>query len=1069
MKEKTEVKHKILNALFFSALFLLVAGLQAMASTTASVAETTQQGITVTGTVLDEQGLPLPGTSVKIKGLSQGTTTLSDGTFTLAVPNENAILEFSFLGFITQEVPVGNQRRFTVTLREDIQQIEEVVVVGYGQQRRVTLTGSVSQISGDEIISRPSPNVTNSLQGMMPGVMVLRSSGQPGSENAGLRIRGFTSVNSSGALVLIDGMEGSLTTLNPDDIESISVLKDAAAASIYGSRAAGGVVLVTTRKGSSQKIKITYNGSYGINVPGMMPQRMPSWEEQDMIVEARFNFNDIIEFPKDFTEWMANPNYKYDIHPSAINRYQAALGNTNWIAEGLRTYTYNQRHAVSLSGGQGNTTYFISAGYYNQNGLLKYGPDSNDRYNLRLNLRTEMNKYLDVNISAAFEDNAQFRNPSGAESLIGSLFTIRGREMMYLPESDINYEKDPYSTDLSTNPIRNMKYAGLSTSHRYYLDGSANIHFKNFVKGLTVDLNASRRFGIRSEQHNRVYLPGQGRNGPRGDYNTNAPSSNVQKIKNQSYQDKLEALVNYRLKINDHSVAVLAGASYEQYLLDQIDVRVYGLLSDGLFSLKYYESSDATNTAVTDAINQWKMASLFGRINYDYANRYLFEVVLRYDGSSRLGPGKRFGFFPGTSVGWVVSEESFFEGVKDYVNLMKFRGSYGQVGNSNAISGMYYPYIGTITRGNLFMGERMYSKNSMTSSDVSWETVTTTNIAVDLAFLKRRLTLTADYFWKTNNDMLSQMAPGNIVGISSLPNENVGVLKVWGWEITAGWRDKIGNVRYNVTFNIDDSRDKLVSYKGVNTISAGTVNLIEGYPMYTLWGYQTDGFWKSRDEYLAYKTANPGYQTWTDARISGGDVKYVAQGKADHTMGSIGAGTPDEPGDLVYYGDANPHYAFSFNLGVQWKNFDFSCFFQGIGKRQFFINSTAIQPLGNSGSMPWSIHKDYWKEDNQDAYFARLFESGSHNYQYSDRWIQNGAYIRLKNIQLGYTVPLRYVQSLRIYVTGNDSWEYTKVLKTFDPEVSNRTETSDSGINDRINRSFYPFMRAWTAGVNLTF
>jgi hypothetical protein len=263
----------------------------------------------------------------------------------------------------------------------------------------------------------------------------------------------------------------------------------------------------------------------------------------------------------------------------------------------------------------------------------------------------------------------------------------------------------------------------------------------------------------------------------------------------------------------------------------------------------------------------------------------------------------------------------------------------------------------------------------------------------------------------------------------------------------------------------------LTEYKGVNTISAGTVSLLEGYPLNTLWGYQTNGFWKSRDEYLEYQNANPGYQSWESAKISGGDVRYVAQGKPDHTIGA-GGGTPDEPGDLIYLGDANARYAFGFNLGLQWKGLDLSCFFQGIGKRSFFINNETIGPLVVSYEMPWKIHQDYWREDNQDAYFARLWANSTANYQYSDRWLQNGAYIRMKNIQLGYTVPMKkHIESFRVYVTGTDLWEHTNILKVFDPEISNRVETAtDTGINSRVGRnSYYPFFRTWTAGINITF
>ena len=1033
-----------------------------------------QQGKTITGKIADDTGEPLPGANIVVKGTSIGVMSDINGAYSLVVPNDNAVLVFSYMGYVSKEIVVGSQTAISVTLNENVTLIDEVVIVGYGQQKRVSLTGSVAQVSGDKIAERPSTSVTNTLQGMLPGVTVLRSSGQPGSETSGLRVRGYSSVSDVSAMILIDGVEGSLEWLNPDDIESISVLKDATTAAIYGARAAGGVVLVTTKKGSAQRVTINYNGSFGISVPGIMPQRMPPWEEQQHILDSRFAALNVIEFPEDFSEWLANPNYMRDIHPSAINRYQSALGNSNWIVDGLREYTTAQRHSVSLNGGHGKTSYFLSAGYQTQNGLFKYGPDSNDRFNMRVNLNSELNNYMDFKVSASFENNTRNRNSSGHESIMEGLYTARGRENMYLPEDDINYAKDPYSSDLYSNPIRTMRFGGSDITKDLYVTALGNLHIKNLVKGLTIDLNASRRFGTFSREIDRVFLPGQGRNGPRGDYHTNSPNSSVQKYKNENFQDKYEALVNYKTSFGKHSLAVLAGGSYENWQRDQIDVRANDLLSDELFSFKFYDSGLASNSILTDEILQWKMASLFGRINYDYNNRYLLELVMRYDGSSRLAPGRRFEFFPAVSAGWVVSEESFFEGAKNIVNFMKLRGSFGRVGNSTAIGGDYYPYLGTIYRGDMYMGERVYYKRQMTSADITWETVQTTNIAADFSFLNSRLSLTGEYFWKKNLNMLSPLEPGNIVGIENLPRENVGTLEAWGWELSIGWRDKIGDVNYNVAFNIDDSDNKLTEYKGVNAIAAGNVRLLEGYPIYSLWGYQTDGFWNSREEYLAYKAANPGYESFgnQEARISGGDTKYIAQGKADHKVGTSGSGTPDDPGDLTYLGDASPHYAFGLNLGVQWKGFDFSCFFQGVGKRKFFIRSTHLTPMGGSAQMPWTINRDYWREDNKDAYFARLFESGAHNYEYADRWLQNGAYIRLKNIQLGYTFKLpKIVKTCRVYISGNDVWEHTYMLNAWDPEYGNNAETrtSEGTLNNRVGRNYYPFMRTWTAGVNITF
>jgi hypothetical protein len=353
----------------------------------------------------------------------------------------------------------------------------------------------------------------------------------------------------------------------------------------------------------------------------------------------------------------------------------------------------------------------------------------------------------------------------------------------------------------------------------------------------------------------------------------------------------------------------------------------------------------------------------------------------------------------------------------------------------------------------------VYYTNALVSKDLKWEIITATDAGMDLGLLNNRLNFTADYYWKKNDNMLARLKTGNIIGISNLPLENVGVLKSWGWELSLQWRDRIGDVSYHAGFNVDDSQNKLVKYTGNNVISEGTVGFLEGYPINTIWGYQTDGLWKSRDEYLAYKEAHPGYESIEqDGIISGGDVHYLTQGKADHKVG-VGAGSPEDSGDLVKLGSETPRYLYGINLGLEWKGFDFSTFWQGVGYRKYIVHNQTLGPMVSTGRTPLTIHRDHWREDNQDAYFARLTGNMGFNYHVTDRWLQNGAYLRLKNIQLGYTIPVpkNVVQSLRVYMTGVDVWEYTKAFKVFDPEVRNN-----------LNLNYYPFFRTWTLGVNLT-
>jgi len=1031
--------------------------------------ETQQASSKIRGTVVDAAtGEALVGVNVLEKGTNNGTISDQDGTFELTVSNPNAVLETSYVGYTSVSINLTGQKEVTIRMSENVKTINEVVVVGYGTQKKVNLTGAVATVSGEAIASRATTDVLSALQGQMPGVTVLRNSGKPGSETSGLQIRGFSSANGVDALILIDGVQGDLTLLNPQDIESISVLKDAAAASIYGARAAGGVVLVTTKKGVAKKLRISYNGSYGVNLPGNMPQRMPPWEEQDYINAARNASTGAPEQTVEQTSWIGNPNYNY--YPNGTRWTFHSI--VNWMKAGLNDYGSQQQHAVSISGGQEKTQYFLSAGYFEKDGLFKYGPDDFHRFNLRANFNMELSKYVDFNLQTAYVNAVQNTNPVGQGTLLNALYTSRGRQAIYLPEEDTNFTNNPYSADLQINAIQGMRDGGIITGQNQWFTGSGNLHFKNFIKGMTLDLNASRRAGFYSYQGNYVYLPSIGRNGaPRAGYDMNNPNR-VVKTKNDTYQDKLEALLNYNLSVDKHTFHVLAGTSYEQYLKDEISATARNLLSNDFFSFNYYDNTLATNTVLSDAVQPWKMASLFGRVNYNFADRYLFEANLRYDGSSRLAPDNRWQLFPSVSAAWRISEESFFESLKSSIDNFKLRASWGQLGNSTVLNSMYYPYFGLISNKTetsttdilSIMGNPVYYQKAMVSKDVTWETISTTNIGLDLDLLKNRLNLTADYYWKYNNNMLSQLRVGNIVGVIDLPYQNVGRLKTWGWEISVGWHDKIDQVAYHVNVTLADNQNKLLSYAGNNVIQAGTVQFLEGYSLNTIWGYKTDGFWKSRDEYLQYKADHPGYESFNDAKVSGGDTRYVSQGNADHPIG-IGGGTPQDPGDLVYLGNANGRYMFGVSLGLEWKGLDFSCLFQGVGKRSFVVNTATITPLGNSYQMPWTIMRDYWTEDNTNAYFARPYEGGTFNYYPADRWIQNGAYIRLKDIQLGYTIPVakKYIQQLRFFISGTDVWENSKIqFNVFDPEVPNN-------IGSDVNTQYYPFFRTWSAGLNLTF
>lgn len=1013
-----------------------------------------QSALSVKGRVLDTaSGECLIGVSIQQKGTANGVITDFDGNFVLSVP-DNAILVFSYIGYKTLEIP-AKQANGIVKMSEDTQSLEEVVVVGYGVQKKVNLSGSVSAIEGEQIAAKPASDALSALQGELPGLTVLRSSGQPGSETSGMRIRGFASVNDASALVLIDGVEGDLTLLNPNDIESISVLKDAASCAIYGARAAAGVVLVTTKSGVEGKPKVSYNGYYTINTPGNMPERLPAWEEQDFINLNRLAADGTPEWNEEKSSWVGNPNFNY--RPLSNGRWDFFQA-TNWLDEGIKDHMAQQSHSVSVSGGSKSVNYLLSGNYYTKEGLLKYGPNNNDRYNLMAKINANINKYVTIGVNVQYQSK-ETKSPSyGAGNVMSLLYSSRGRQPIYNPEEDMN--DSPYNGDLQANAIDIMKNGGTKITKNEIFIGKVNLTVKDFIKGVRVNLSASRKAGYYSESSEKRALIWYDRLGEGIRQQVNNPNS-LYKRKYSSYHDILEATINYDFILNDsHQFNILAGTSYEKYHKDEMDATAKNMNSNDFFSFNYYDTSVATNTELGDNIEPWAMMSYFGRINYSFADKYLLEANVRYDGSSRLAPGKRWHAFPSVSAAWRINQEKWFN--IDWISNMKLRASWGQLGNG-AVLGLY-DYMPLIIKGDEakenYMGENAFYQKELASKDKTWEVISTTNIGVDLGFLNNRLTTTFEYYWKFNDDMLAALQLPHTIGID-VPNVNVGRLKTWGWDFEIAWKDKIKDFNYQVSFNLSDSDNKLLEYDGASTVKAGSVELLEGYSLNTIWGYKTDGYWSSREEYLQYKKDHPGYQSFNDGKVSGGDVKYVAQGKADHTIG-VGDATPENSGDLVCLGDSNGRYAYGINLSAQWRGFDISVMFQGIGKRKLLVSAEALAPFYQDYQMPWTIHRDYWTEDNQDAYWPRLYryKGDAFNFEASDKWVQDASYIRLKNVTVGYTLPVlkNYIERLRVYVTGSDLWEHSNLLEVFDPEAGNE-----------VNRTFYPFFRSWTFGLNLTF
>ncbi|MGB8193942.1 MAG: TonB-dependent receptor, partial [Chitinophagaceae bacterium] len=1003
----------------------------------------------VEGVVSNLKGAPIEGVNVTVKGGAVGVVTDAKGHFIISA-GSNAVLVFSYIGFTSQEERVNNRSVVNIILAEASKTLDDVVVVGYGSQKKINLSGAVGQVQGKDLVNRPVPNVTGALQGVLPGVTVLRGSGKPGEEGYGIRIRGFSSANSATALVLVDGVEQDLNLIDPNDVENISVLKDASASAIYGARAAAGVILVTTKQGAAGKTRVNFNSYYGVNITARQPERLNSWDEQILIDEARFNATGAKEFNDEQIEWLKNPNFRYRPNPTQ-DRWEY-YDNNNWVTEGMDKINRMQNYSLSVSGGEQKLNYLLSGSYYKRDGVLRYGPDDNKRTNLKFNVNAELNRFVNLKVTAGYIGALTRENAFGTEQIINRLYRSRTRQSLYTPPEDITGQK--YNGDLQINAVDIEKNGGLETRNYETFTGRVNLQVKNVIKGLTLDVIAWRNQNNYAMENNRKSIFWYGRTVNTVRFSVNVPNS-ITLTKNKAYQNNAQAYVTYNINIKkNHSLTLLQGGSYEEYRKDEFTAAAQGMITNNFFSLNFGDPLTKTNSEV---VQTWSLASLFGRLNYSFKNKYLFEASYRYDGSSRLAPQNRWQLFPSFSAAWRVIEENFMNNVP-WVSDLKLRASWGQLGNGSVLG--LYDYIPLLTSGltttnNLvFNGQRTqyFYQSTLASPGKTWETVEQSNIGIDLGLFRNRLTVTADYYVKRNKNMLAALNVPNIIGIG-VSNVNIGELKSWGTELDIKWKDKISKFDYRVGFNISDNQNELVKYDGRNSIgTGGVIALLEGYALNSVWGYKTDGYFQTQAEADAYKSKIQSFI----ATPGPGDIRYLDL-NGDGVI-SPGKGTPDSSGDLIYMGTTNARYTYGFDLGLSWKGFDFSIFLQGALKRKFLISEETLSPILGTADMPWTIHMDRWTPDNPNALFPRMYQTSAHNFRPSDRWAQNGNYLRLKNIQIGYTLPIKkHIRSARIYVSGQDLWESTKVLRVFDPEVGNN-----------VSATAYPFYRTVSFGINVS-
>ncbi|EOZ97814.1 TonB-dependent receptor [Indibacter alkaliphilus LW1] len=1017
-----------------------------------------QSGRTVQGVVRDSNTSEgIPGVNVIEKGTSNGTITDLDGSFSLTVSSENSTLEISFIGYTKREILVGNQTQINVNLDEDMSDLGEVVVVGYGVQQKANLTGAVSTVGKELLENRPVANVANALQGTTPGLNITRSSGQPGSEGINIQVRGATSANGNvNPLLMVDGVPAPLftmQTLNPNDIESVTVLKDAAAAAIYGAQASGGVILVTTKAGQSGKTVFEYSNMIGTEWALNIPERMSLLEEAQFSNLARANrglapeYNDeALQYIRDGVEFVEDPN-----DPNRwITFNQQSIRN-----QVLRRNSPMQTHNFSARGGNDRTDFLVSLGYFEKAGVFKLGPDSFDRYNVRINLGSQLTKHIRLDSRVAYSRH-NTEAPSvgaGGYGLLQQVYQARTRFPIFMPDGRLFGG----AGTSGNNAYAILSQGGYDNTTRNDFDGVFTATAKDFVKGLQVRAIYGQQY--RNTARNRfartVDLWNKGGDDPA--FILNNP--NVYEITNQLLLNtSFQFLVDYDLEINDkNKIHFLGGYQYEDYRFTSQFSQARDLISNDLPSLNL---SDENSRITNESINTYANQSFFARLNYSYAGKYLLEATVRSDESSRLAPGMRTQVFPSASIGWNIHRENFLQDNLGFLSELKLRASWGRLGSALGIG--FYDYLSLLARNsNLILGApgqraTYFWQNVVPSSTLSWENIETVNFGTDLGFFDNKLQASFDYYIKHNRNMLTPLQLPGTFGVGT-PRVNEGVLKSWGWELELRYRDKIGeNFNYNVALNLSDNQNILMEFAGRNVVGLGLNNIVEGYPLGTIWGYQTaPGYFSTIEE-----VQNAPFQ---DNNTGVGDIRYINQ-DGDERI-TPGRGTTEDPGDMVLLGTNQERLLFGINLSANYKNFDFVVFFQGVGRRSFLPTRDMLAPMMQGWFMPMAHHSDYWTPENPNAAFPRPFLNGFHNYLPSDRWVLDGSYIRLKNIQVGYSfspslLKRANINRARIFVSGQDIWTRTSMgvfNGVFDPENNNNV------------RADYPFFGTVAGGINLTF
>lgn len=996
----------------------------------------------ISGVVADVTGLPIIGANVIIKGTATGLITDLDGNFSLEVP-QGSVLQISYIGYLTKEITIdGIQTDFNIQLLEDTQALEEVVVVGYGSQKKVNVIGSIASVDSKALEARAVPDVSNMLTGQLSGVTITQTSGNPGDDAGTIRVRGVGSFGATPSpLVLVDGLPGSLSDLTPADIEQISVLKDASSAAIYGSRAANGVILVTTKKGKEGKARITYNGSVGMSQATELPDLAHSYEYAEFYNKA-----------------IGTETYT----PEMIQKYRDGSDPDNYADEMyledlMGGHALQTKHELSASGGTDKMQYMVSLGYLHQDGLL----DNNfyNRYNARVNMNAELakNLKLSVRLSGMASDRHEPSTPGamdggGYKSIISNAVRFPGMVPSYLQNGEVGL-----GPKLMGSPVAWVDCASFYRDDYDKFKSNAELSYMP-LKGLTLKVIGGYNYTLRHTRNYRCDLELAGGK-------TTGPSNLEDEMKRTVYKT-FQAIADYNTTIaGKHNLAALVGYTWEDEGQLTLKGKRNNFPSD---DVPYLNAGGADGQTNNGGGYEWAIQSVFGRLTYNYDQRYLFETTMRYDGSSRFPTDSKYGFFPSVAAGWRLSEEQFWKENENlsFVDNLKIKASIGVLGNNNIGN---YPYQSVYTLGQAqnYVFGGVYTQGAAVTTYVDptlkWERTRTTDFGIETAFLNNKLTFNASYFYRKTTDILYKPSASysNIFGLK-VSEINTGEVENKGWEFELGHQNNIGKFNYHINGNFSIINNKVLTLgMGNVTQNNGMVgngsDLFIDYPMQMFYGYKTDGVFLTDDEVADW------YDQSAIAKGSkAGDVRYV------DTDGD-GKVTPD---DKVYLGSRIPKYTFGLSLGADYKGFDFSMLIQGVAKAKGMLSVYAGHAFYQEGNIQRWQMEGCWnvQQDNRYPEYPRLevmSNAGSNNTLTSDFWVLNASYVKVRNIQFGYTLPKMMTQkfgasNLRFYVSLDNPLTFKKYRKGWDPE----NLTPDSSTN---NGQYYPTLSTYTFGLTLNF